>query len=123
MGTWWGAGEIERFIDAVPETTLILLDEAYCETAPPGTLPALQPDRPNLIRTRTFSKAYGLAGMRVGYAVGEASVIAAFDKLRNHFGVTRMSQIAAFAALGDQDWLADVVRKVAAARDRICRHG
>lgn len=119
MGTWWGATEIERFVEAVPETTLILLDEAYCETAPPGTLPKLWPDRPNLIRTRTFSKAYGLAGMRVGYAIGEASVIAGFDKLRNHFGVTRMSQIAAIAALGDQDWLANVVARVAAARGSI----
>ena len=70
MGTWWGAAEIERFIAEVPEDTLILLDEAYCETAPEGTLPALDIARPNLIRTLTFSKAYGLAGMRVGYGIG-----------------------------------------------------
>jgi histidinol-phosphate aminotransferase len=119
MGTWWGATEIERFIAAVPEETLILLDEAYCETAPAGTLPVLDIARPNLIRTRTFSKAYGLAGMRVGYAIGEASLIKAFDKVRNHFGVTRLSQIAAMAALADQDWLTQVVANVAAGRERI----
>lgn len=120
MGTWWDAAEIERFIANVPEETLILLDEAYCETAPEGTtLPALDIARPNLIRTRTFSKAYGLAGMRVGYAVGEAGFIKAFDKVRNHFGVTRLSQVAAMAALADQEWLASVVDKVAAGRERL----
>lgn len=119
MGTWWGAGALERFIAEVPEETLILLDEAYCETAPEGTLPALDIGRPNLIRTRTFSKAYGLAGMRVGYAVGEAGLIRAFDKVRNHFGVTRLSQVAALAALGDQGWLAAVIAKVAAGRRRL----
>jgi histidinol-phosphate aminotransferase len=120
MGTWWSATELGRFIDKVPEETLILLDEAYCETAPLGTLRALDIARPNLIRTRTFSKAYGLAGMRVGYAIGEASFIKAFDKVRNHFGVTRLSQVAAMAALADQDWLTQVVAKVAAGRERIC---
>lgn len=119
MGTWWSAAEIERFIAEVPEETLILLDEAYCETAPPGTLPALDIARPNLIRTRTFSKAYGLAGMRVGYAIGEAGFIGAFDKVRNHFGVTRLSQVAALAALADQEWLTQVVTKVAAGRERL----
>lgn len=119
MGTWWTAAEIEQFVDAIPETTLILLDEAYCETAPAGTLPALDVNRPNLIRTRTFSKAYGLAGMRVGYAVGETTFIKAFDKVRNHFGVTRMSQVAALAALADQVWLEGVVANVARARERI----
>ncbi|WP_055049462.1 pyridoxal phosphate-dependent aminotransferase [Devosia sp. A16] len=119
MGTWWGATELERFIAEVPEETLILLDEAYCETAPAGTLPPLDLARSNLIRTRTFSKAYGLAGMRVGYAIGEAQFIRAFDKVRNHFGVTRLSQVAAMAALADQAWLAEVVAKVAAGRERL----
>ncbi len=119
MGSWWDADAIAEFVGAVPEETLVLLDEAYCETAPAGTLPPLAFDRPNLIRTRTFSKAYGLAGMRVGYAIGEAGFIAAFDRVRNHFGVTRLSQIAAQAALEDQDYLRSVVALVAAGRDRI----
>lgn len=119
MGTWWNAAELERFIAEVPDETLILLDEAYCETAPADTLPRLDIARPNLIRTRTFSKAYGLAGMRVGYAIGEADLIDAFNKVRNHFGVTRLSQIAAIAALGDGEWLASVVARVAAGRERL----
>jgi histidinol-phosphate aminotransferase len=119
MGTWWSASDISAFLDAVPEETLVLLDEAYCETAPADTLPPLQPERPNVIRTRTFSKAYGLAGMRVGYAIGEAGFIRAFDKVRNHFGVTRASQVAALAALGDEAWLRSVVERVAAARRRL----
>ncbi|MGC4077554.1 MAG: pyridoxal phosphate-dependent aminotransferase [Rubrivivax sp.] len=119
MGTWWSADEQAEFIAAVPEETLILLDEAYCETAPEGTLPPFELDRPNLIRTRTFSKAYGLAGMRVGYAIGEAEFVRAFDKVRNHFGVTRLGQLAAITALGDQDWLRSVVQRVASARERL----
>lgn len=119
MGTWWEAAELERFIASVPDETLILLDEAYCETAPAGTLPPLDIARPNLVRTRTFSKAYGLAGMRVGYAIGETNFIKAFDKVRNHFGVTRLSQVAALAALADQEWLTAVVARVAAARERL----
>lgn len=119
MGTWWNASAIADFIDEVPEDTLVLLDEAYSETAPRSALPIFDISRENLIHTRTFSKAYGLAGMRVGYAVGEAGFIKAFDKVRNHFGVTRLSQVAALAALEDQAYLREVVGKVAAGRDRI----
>lgn len=119
MGTCWDAGAIAEFIEAVPETTLIVLDEAYAETAPRTALPVFDISRDNLIRTRTFSKTYGLAGLRVGYAVGEAGFISAFDKVRNHFGVTRLSQVAALAALADQDWLHAVVGRVAAGRERI----
>ena len=119
MGTWWSAADIERFIDLVPETTLIVLDEAYCETALSGTLPPIDLVRPNLIRTRTFSKAYGLAGARVGYAIGEPGFIRAFNKVRNHFGVNRLGQVAARVALADQPYLNEVVAKVAAGRIRI----
>jgi len=119
MGSWWNASEIADFIDAVPEDTLIVLDEAYCETAPATALPAIDISRENLIRTRTFSKAYGLAGQRVGYGIGEAGFIRAFDKVRNHFGVTRLSQVAALAALADQDWLRHVVDQVASGREII----
>ena len=119
MGTWWPASEITRFIEALPETTMLLLDEAYGETAPAGVLPPLDVSRPNVIRTRTFSKAYGLAGMRCGYAVGEAQAIRAFDRVRNHFGVNRMAQVAAVTALADQAYLRSVVERVAAGRRRI----
>jgi histidinol-phosphate aminotransferase len=119
MGSWWEADEIDRFVAAVPETTMVLLDEAYGETAPASAIPAIDVSRPNLLRFRTFSKAYGLAGLRCGYVFGEAEAIADFDKVRNHYGMTRMAQAAGLAALADQAYLGEVVKRVAAARDRI----
>ncbi len=119
MGSWWEADDVTRFIEALPETTMFILDEAYCELAPASALPAIDVTRPNVVRMRTFSKAYGLAGIRCGYAIGEETVIAAFEKIRNHYGVSRMAQIAGEAALEDQAWLAEVVRKVDAGRRRI----
>ncbi len=119
MATCWPAEDVVRFIDAVPGETIIILDEAYCEFAPEGTLPPIDLIRPNLLRMRTFSKAYGLAGMRCGYAIGDATTIKAFDKVRNHFGISRMTQIAALAALGDQEHLAETIRKVERCRARL----
>jgi histidinol-phosphate aminotransferase len=119
MGSWWPADDVERFIAAVPETTLILLDEAYGEFAPAGTLPALDTDRPNVLRLRTFSKAHGMAGLRCGYAIGERQTIRAFERVRNHFGVNAVAQAGAIAALADGDHLASVVSRTAAARERI----
>lgn len=119
MGTWWEAADILRFADALPPTAMLILDEAYCETAPSSALPPLEPERPNMLRLRTFSKAYGLAGLRLGYAVGHPEAIRAFDKVRNHFGVNRMAQAAGLAALADQAHLALNVRRIAAARGRI----
>ncbi len=119
MGTWWEAHEVSRLIEALPETTMLVLDEAYGETAPASAIPALDVARPNVLRMRTFSKAYGLAGMRCGYAVGEAEAIRAFDKVRDHFGMSRMTQAAALAALADKDHLATVLGRVAAGRARI----
>lgn len=121
MGTWWSAVEIQHFIDALPETTMLVLDEAYGETAPAGTLPAIDVTRPNVLRMRTFSKAYGLAGLRCGYAIGEATTINAFEKVRNHFGMTRMAQVAASAALDDEAYLQSVIAQVAACRDRLTK--
>ncbi|WP_029660233.1 pyridoxal phosphate-dependent aminotransferase [Aliihoeflea sp. 2WW] len=121
MGTWWPAVDIQRFIDELPETTMLVLDEAYGETAPEGTLPPLDVTRPNVVRMRTFSKAYGLAGLRCGYAIGETTTINAFEKVRNHFGMTRMAQVAALAALDDDDYLQSVISQVAACRDRLTK--
>ena len=119
MGSWWPAEDVSRFIEALPETTLLVLDEAYGEMAPAGTLPPLDISRPNLLRMRTFSKAYGLAGLRCGYAIGEAEMVRAFDKVRNHFGVTRMAQEACLAALADQEHLVRTLDKIADCRSRI----
>ena len=68
---------------------------------------------------RTFSKAYGLAGARVGYAIAHADLATAFDKIRNHFGMSRISQAGALAALKDRGWLNHVVQQVKAGRTRI----
>ncbi|MER8391405.1 pyridoxal phosphate-dependent aminotransferase [Mesorhizobium sp. M1340] len=119
MGSWWEATELGRFIEALPETTMLVLDEAYGELGPASALPPIDVARPNVIRMRTFSKAYGLAGIRCGYAVTEAQVIRDFEKIRNHYGVSRMAQIAGVEALADQAWLESVVARVAAGRRRI----
>lgn len=119
MGSWSDADTVQAFIDRLPESTVLCLDEAYIEFAPNGTAPPLDVSNPNVLRFRTFSKAYGLAGCRIGYAIGEAGVIKSFDKIRNHFGVNRIAQAGALAALADQAYVAEVVDKVAVARDRI----
>jgi histidinol-phosphate aminotransferase len=119
MGTIHSAAAIQAAIDAVPENCLMVLDEAYLEFAPEGHAPALNVDDPRVIRMRTFSKAYGMAGARIGYAIGQADVISGFNKIRNHFGVSRISQAGALAALKDQRYLAQTVANVAAGRKRI----
>ena len=119
MGTWWPASAVEDFIAAVPETTLILLDEAYGEFAPAGTLPPLDTGRPNVLQLRTFSKAYGMAGLRCGYAIGERQTIRAFERVRNHFGVNALAQAGAIATLGDDAHLARVLEDTAGAKARI----
>ena len=119
MGTAWPAADVQRFIDRVPEGTLLCLDEAYSEFAPDGTKPPIDVANPRVIRYRTFSKAYGMAGARIAYAVGEAGVMTAFDKIRNHFGVNLIAQAGALASLADREHLASVVAKVRVARERI----
>jgi histidinol-phosphate aminotransferase len=119
MGTHWPASDVERMIAAVPDDCMMLLDEAYIEFAPDGTAPRFDTARKNLLRFRTFSKAHGLAGIRLGYAIGHADVVAAFDKIRNHFGLSRISQEGAIAALQDQAWIAHVKVEVIKARFRI----
>jgi histidinol-phosphate aminotransferase len=75
MGTWHPASEMQKLIDATPDETMLMLDEAYGEFAPEGTMPPLEVTRKNILRFRTFSKAYGMAGMRVGYAIGHPEII------------------------------------------------
>lgn len=119
MGSWWKADAVQDMIGNLPSGALLMLDEAYSEFAPQGTLPPLDVSNPNVLRFRTFSKAYGMAGMRLGYAIGHEDLITAFDKIRNHFGVTRIGQAAGLAALADQDHIRHVVEQVKAARQTI----
>ena len=121
MGTWHTADAVTAFARALPETTMLVLDEAYGETAPASAIPdiAALADMPNVLRFRTFSKAYGLAGQRVGYVFGVEETVSRFHRVRNHFGVNRLGQVAALAALKDQAWLSHVVAQVVATRDQI----
>jgi histidinol-phosphate aminotransferase len=119
MGSWHSAAAVEAMITRIPDGAMLLLDEAYADLAPPGVVPDLDVTNANVIRMRTFSKGYGMAGARVGYAIGEAGFINAFNKIRNHFGMCRISQAGALAALEDQAYLAEVKEKVGNARDRI----
>ncbi len=119
MGSHWPADAVSAFAASLPETCLLILDEAYGETAPAGTLPPIDTALPNVLRLRTFSKAYGLAGLRCGYAFGNARLVRAFERVRNHFGVNRQAQTAALAALGDAEYLQWAIGAIAAARTRI----
>ena len=82
-------------------------------------MPRSTPRTRSVIRYRTFSKAYGLAGARIGYAIATPEIVEAFDKVRNHYGINRVGQLGALAALGDQAYLAEVVARIARARERI----
>jgi len=119
MGSMHDAAVVQRMISNVPDGCLLILDEAYIELAADGAAPAVAADDPRVIRMRTFSKGYGMAGARVGYAIGAVDLITAFNKVRNHFGMCRISQAGALAALLDQDWLQQVQKQVADARQTI----
>ncbi|MFO7642139.1 MAG: histidinol-phosphate transaminase [Candidatus Competibacteraceae bacterium] len=104
-GTWLKTAELEAFLTAVPESVIVVVDEAYgeyveAEVDCPNALRWL--DRfPNLIVTRTFSKAYGLAGLRVGYAVSHAPIADLLNRVREPFNVNSLALVAAAAALDD----------------------
>jgi histidinol-phosphate aminotransferase len=119
MGTWHEGNVLIKALDTLPAGCVLVLDEAYVDCAPPGTAPEISADDPRVIRMRTFSKAYGLAGARVGYAIGAAPLIDAFNKVRNHFGMNRAAQAGALAALGDQDHRQAVLAQIEQARARI----
>ena len=115
-GTFLGRAEVEAALERLPGDCLFVLDEAYAEFAPPEELPPIDAADARLIRLRTFSKAHGMAGLRLGYAIAAEDVIATFQKIRLHFGVGRLSQVAALASLDDPDFAAGVVAQVAAGR-------
>ncbi|WP_420586481.1 pyridoxal phosphate-dependent aminotransferase [Ruegeria sp.] len=121
MGSWHSGQDIVNAMDTLPEGCLLVLDEAYVECAPAGTAAPVEADDPRVIRMRTFSKVYGMAGARVGYAIAAPDLISAFNKVRNHFGMNRAAVAGALAALHDDAWLTQVRQKITAARDRIGR--
>jgi histidinol-phosphate aminotransferase len=121
MGSWWSAAETQRFINAIPPGTVLVLDEAYSEFAPLGTLPAIDVSNPQVIRFRTFSKAWGMAGARIAYAIAEESVAKSFDKIRNHFSVNRIAQAGALASLNDTEHLKNTLVRVRVSLEKIAQ--
>lgn len=108
-GTWFSAADFAIFLAEVPETVLVVVDEAYAELvdAPDyASALGLLARYPNLIVTRTFSKAYALAGVRVGYAIGHPECIALMERVRESFNVNALGLVAAHAALADREHLA-----------------
>ena len=107
-GTYLPRGEIARLHAGLPSDVLLVLDQAYAEYVAPedddGSL-ALAASQSNVLVTRTFSKAYGLAGERVGWGTGSADLIEVLNRLRGAFNVSNTAQAAALAALTDQDFV------------------
>ena len=121
MGTWHDARAVRNFIDALPDNCVLVLDEAYIEFGPPGVDFAIDVDDPRVIRMRTFSKAHGMAGARVGYAMGERTLIESFNKVRNHFGMNRLSIAGALASLRDESFIHSVIEQVENGRQHYYR--
>jgi histidinol-phosphate aminotransferase len=114
--------ELERFLDAVPRGVLVVVDEAYVEFVTGEDAPRsleLYRERPHVMVLRTFSKAYGLAGLRVGYAVAHPPVAAALRKTAVPFGVNSLAQAAAIASLAAFDELKERVDALVAERTRV----
>ncbi len=114
--------DLRRLLDRVSNGTIVCIDEAYREFVDPGfgdPVSELVPEFPNVIVTRTFSKAHGLAGLRVGYAVGHPDVIATADKTMLPFSVNALAQVAALAALDHEAEIAARVGTILAERARV----
>ncbi len=119
-GRFASRDEMQRLYDALPHDSLLLLDEAYADFVDEAELlPPVFEDR--LIRLRTFSKAYGMAGGRIGYALSTESNVRTFGKIRLHYGINRNAQIGALTALQDHAFTHYVVGETAAAREAYYR--
>ena len=116
--------DLERFLDRVPEDVLVVLDEAYREFVRDESVVdgiELYRERPNVCVLRTFSKAYGLAGLRVGFAIAHEPVAAALRKTAVPFGVSQIAQDAAVASLRSEDALLERVETLVTERARVSR--
>jgi histidinol-phosphate aminotransferase len=121
-GTWYGADAFATFMTRVPDTVLVVVDEAYFEYADAPDYPSAldwQAAHRNLVVTRTFSKAYALAGLRVGYAIANAGLIAVMERVRESFNVNLPGQAAAQAVLDDEPHLRWSLARNAEERERL----
>jgi histidinol-phosphate aminotransferase len=112
-GTWFSTAALDQFLSKLRPNALVIVDEAYFEYVTDPALSsaiALLAKYPNLIVTRTFSKAYGLAGLRVGYACAHPRLLAVLERVRESFNVNTPGLLACAAALGDQDHVQTVRR-------------
>lgn len=112
-GTWIDRDTLTAFLDRVPSETLVVLDEAYAEYVEEPDYPnglELVDQYDNLVVTRTFSKAYGLAGLRIGYSVSHPDIADLMNRVRQPFNVNLMSLAAARIALDDDEYLSQSVR-------------
>lgn len=108
-GTLAPRGDVVRLVNEVPENVLLVMDEAYIEflSHPVDLLPLIRRgDKPNLLLMRTFSKIFGLAGLRIGYGIGDPEMIKTVEKIRQPFNSNAVAQAGALAALDDNDHLA-----------------
>lgn len=111
-GTYFSHRELAELLNHVSKETLVIVDEAYVEYVDAGDFPKsmdLQQAHSNLLILRTFSKAYGLAGLRIGYGIGHPEIIEAMNKVRPPFNVNQLAQTAAVAALDDKEFLQKAV--------------
>lgn len=121
-GTWVDGSQLRSFIAGAPADALVVLDEAYVEYAALsgcGDGVAWLADHPNLVIVRTFSKAYGLAGVRIGYALSHPEVADAMNRVRPAFNVSNVAQAGAIAALADQAHVLAAAKRVVAERERV----
>ncbi|MDG2167038.1 MAG: aminotransferase class I/II-fold pyridoxal phosphate-dependent enzyme [Opitutales bacterium] len=115
-GTCYSAKDIQAFINKLPIYCMVVIDEAYIDFAPEGTALSINDLDPRVLQMRTFSKAHGLAGSRIGYVIASKEVVQAFDKVRLHFNVNRIAQAAALGSLQDPEFIQGVVEQVAVGR-------
>jgi histidinol-phosphate aminotransferase len=115
-GSFYDRESIRRFRDSLPADSLFMLDEAYADFVEPDELSPMEFDD-RTIRLRTFSKAYGMAGARIGYALLTEDHAATFQKIRLHYGINRNAQIGALASLADDEFRERIVRETARARE------
>lgn len=111
------ASDLKALVGQLPEDCLLLLDEAYVEFAKDEEALEVGFRPPNLVRLRTFSKAYGMAGARIGYVIADSGIVQALDRIRLHFGVSKLSQEMALAAFDDTAFLADVIAQTTQGRE------
>ena len=112
-GTWLPPEEVRAFVVSVPPEVLVVLDEAYNEYLEPAqqaSSASWLKAHPNLLISRTFSKAYGLAGLRIGYGLADASVAGMLNRVRQPFNVNSVAQAAAIAALADSEYVTESAR-------------